>query len=69
VDYMDEATGYTAMARTTGFTATVAARLIAAGRIPEVGVRFPEQLFVGELGDALLAGLAEREVVVEHAAG
>lgn len=69
VDYMDEATGYTAMARTTGFTATVAARLIAGGRIPDVGVRFPEQIFLGELGDALLAGLAERGVVVEHAAG
>ncbi len=64
VDYMDEATGYTAMARTTGFTATVVARLIAAGRIPDVGVRFPEQIFLGELGDALLAGLAERGVVV-----
>jgi saccharopine dehydrogenase-like NADP-dependent oxidoreductase len=63
---MDEVTGHTAMARTTGFTATVAARLIAAGRIHQSGVRFPEQLFVGGLGDALLSGLEERGVVVAH---
>jgi lysine 6-dehydrogenase len=66
VDFMDEATGHTAMARTTGFTATVAARIISGGQVPEVGVRFPEQIFVGDLGDALLAGLEERGVVVEH---
>jgi lysine 6-dehydrogenase len=66
VDYMDEATGHTAMARTSGFTATVSARLIAQGRIAGSGVRFPEQIFVGELGDALLAGLEERGVVVAH---
>ena len=69
IDYMDEITGYTAMARTTGFTATVAARLIAEGRVAEAGVRFPEQVFVGELGDALLSGLEERGVVVGHAVG
>jgi lysine 6-dehydrogenase len=66
VDYMDAATGHTAMARTTVFTATVAVRLIAAGLISRVGVRFPEQLFVGSLGDALLSGLEERGVVVKH---
>jgi hypothetical protein len=42
---------------------------MAAGTIQDVGVRFPEQLFVGAVGDALLAGLAERGVVVEHRAG
>jgi lysine 6-dehydrogenase len=66
VDFMDPATGDTAMARTTGFTATVAARLIASGGIAEVGVRFPEQLFLAALGDALLSGLAARGVVVRH---
>lgn len=66
VDYKDQATGHTAMARTTAFTATVAARLVSGGQISDVGVRFPEQLFVGELGDALISGLEERGVAVEH---
>ncbi len=49
-----------------GFPATVAARLIAGGQVAEVGVRFPEHVFVGTLGDELLSGLAERNGTVGH---
>lgn len=54
------------MARTTGFTAAAAARMIGAGRIREVGVRFPEQVFVGSLGDELLPALADRGLTITH---
>lgn len=64
IDFFDARTGYTAMARTTGFPATSAARLIAAGAPTERGVRFPEQIFTGPRYDRLIADLAARGVVV-----
>lgn len=66
VDYMDPKTGYTAMARTTGFPATIAARMISAGEISERGVHFPEELFGGTRGDHLIRELGDRGVVVRH---
>jgi lysine 6-dehydrogenase len=66
VDFMDPTTGDTAMARTTAFPATIAARMIARGQIPERGVRFPEELFAGGLGDHLLDELEKRGVTVRH---
>jgi saccharopine dehydrogenase-like NADP-dependent oxidoreductase len=63
---MDHATGETAMARTTCFPATIAARMIAGGQIPARGVRFPEELFGGELGDHLLEELGRKGVRVTH---
>jgi len=66
VDFMDPATGDTAMARTTCFPATIAARMIARGEIPERGVRFPEELFAERLGDHLLEELENRGVRVRH---
>jgi lysine 6-dehydrogenase len=57
VDYKNAETGDTAMARTTGFPATIAARMISAGLLPETGVRFPEELFGGTRGDQLLEEL------------
>jgi saccharopine dehydrogenase-like NADP-dependent oxidoreductase len=61
---MDPESGDTAMARTTGFPATCAARMVAGGAIAERGVRFPEELFVGALGDRLLGELEARGVRV-----
>jgi len=66
VDHKDPETGYTAMARTTGFPAAIAARMISSGEIPERGVHFPEELFGGDRGDHLLRELGERGVVVTH---
>jgi lysine 6-dehydrogenase len=66
VDYFDPQTKYTAMARTTGFPAAQAARMIAAGKIPETGVRFPEHVFLGERGDELFGTLHDRGITVTH---
>jgi RNA polymerase sigma factor (sigma-70 family) len=65
VDFMDPESGDTAMARTTGIPATIAARMKAGGRIAETGVRFPEEIFSGALGDRLLAELEGRGVRCE----
>jgi len=66
VDFMDPVTGDTAMARTTCFPATIAARMIASGKIQERGVRFPEEIFAGNLGDLLLSELLARGVSINH---
>lgn len=66
VDYFDPKTRYTAMARTTGFTATCTARMTARGEIPERGVLFPEQIFLGLRFEKMLAALAEKGVKVSH---
>jgi len=64
LDYYDHKLGVTSMARTTGYTATLAVRLIAQGIYKEKGISPPE--FLGrdqQCVDFLLAGLAEREVL------
>lgn len=66
VDYMDPETKYTAMARTTGFPATCAARMIAGGELTDTGVLFPEQVFLGERFEKLIAALATKGVKVTH---
>jgi lysine 6-dehydrogenase len=67
VDFMDRDTGDTAMARTTGYPATITARMMALGAIAEEGVRFPEEVFSGPLFDVLVSELKERGVEVTHA--
>jgi saccharopine dehydrogenase-like NADP-dependent oxidoreductase len=68
LDRYDAATGTHSMARTTGYTATVAARMLAAGLYERPGISPPE--LVGrhsECVDFMLQGLAERRVVFhEH---
>jgi len=66
VDYFDVETGYTAMARTTGFPAVLAARMIASDELPEKGVFFPEQLFIGKRFERLVEWLAQKGVEVQH---
>jgi lysine 6-dehydrogenase len=66
VDFMDAGTGDTAMARTTAFPATIAARMMAAGTLSERGVKFPEEVFLGAAGDFLFSELENRGVSVEH---
>lgn len=63
-DRTDRVTGLTSMARTTGFTATAAARLVLAGRLGRSGIWPPER--VGqEAGclDRVLADLSTRGVI------
>lgn len=63
-DEHDKASGVHSMARTTGYTATVALRMLAGGRLKRKGIVAPE--FMGEDEGCvrfLLEGLAERGVV------
>jgi lysine 6-dehydrogenase len=66
VDYFDSEKNHTAMGRTTGFTATCTARMIAHGELPEKGVLFPEQIFIGRHFNRIIDALAERGVHVTH---
>ena len=64
VDRFDRVTGTSAMARTTGYTATTAVRMLAAGLWTEPGVVAPERLGQNTAcTDFILAGLRERNVV------
>jgi lysine 6-dehydrogenase len=63
LDRFDAATGITSMARTTGYTCTAVARLVAAGTFRRTGICPPE--YVGQApgcADAVLADLAARGV-------
>ena len=63
-DRYDEATGIHSMARTTGYTATVAARMIARGLFSRKGVSAPE--YIGRIPECVTFmrnGLKERGVV------
>lgn len=64
LDRYDAGTDTTSMARTTGYTATLAVRLVVDGLYREIGISPPE--FLGRHAgcvSTLLAGLAERGVV------
>jgi len=64
LDRYDEVSGIHSMARTTGYTATMTVRLLAAGLYREKGIVPPE--FLGrhpECVDFILQGLAERGVM------
>jgi saccharopine dehydrogenase-like NADP-dependent oxidoreductase len=64
LDRYDRDTKTTSMARTTGYTCSVAARLVAAGAYTQKGISPPE--YLGQytaVYDALMAGLRERDVV------
>jgi saccharopine dehydrogenase-like NADP-dependent oxidoreductase len=66
-DRYDRGTNVTSMARTTGYTCTVTARLVLAGEYAEVGISPPE--FLGRTPgfyQKLVAGLAERGVDVKE---
>ena len=64
LDYFDHHLGVTSMARTTGYTATLAVRLVAQGPYTEKGISPPEYLGRDQrCVDFLLGGLAEREVL------
>jgi len=66
IDFFDPATGNTAMARTTGFTAACAARSIASGSITTRGVLFPEEIFLGDRFAAIVSELEKKGVTITH---
>ena len=59
IDRYDEETGFTSMARTTAFTAAIAARMSARGDLPHPGGPFvtPEQAIYGDCFDTLVGEL------------
>jgi saccharopine dehydrogenase-like NADP-dependent oxidoreductase len=64
-DEYNAADGATSMARTTGYTNTIVARLLAAGRLREPGVFAPEQLAVRDgLLDHVIGELRRRGVEI-----
>jgi len=63
LDRFDRATGTTSMARTTGFTATAAARWVARGGVPDAGIIPPELLGADSAAaDFILQSLRERRI-------
>jgi saccharopine dehydrogenase-like NADP-dependent oxidoreductase len=67
VDRYDESTGVHSMGRTTGYTATMVARLIKEKRLSRKGVLFPEQIAADpDCMDFILKGLADRGVVYKE---
>jgi len=64
VDYYDEENGVTSMAKTTGYTAALIARMLARGDLDEKGIHWPVRLIRGELFIELMKGLRERGVEV-----
>jgi len=69
-DRRDRKTGFSSMARTTGFPAAAAARLVLAGRVGRKGVLPPELLGADEgVFRAVMADLAARGVVYRTSEG
>lgn len=66
-DTTDEETGFSSMARTTGYTATAAARLILRGQFTRKGICPPEYVSAAPgCFDSVLSDLAARQVRVER---
>lgn len=66
-DTYDESSGLSSMARTTGFTATAAARLVLAGSYRRAGISPPEYLGAAPgCCEQMIAALADRGVVYRH---
>jgi lysine 6-dehydrogenase len=59
VDWLDEATGFTSMARTTAMTGAIVARMVASGKLKAGDKPFvtPEQIIFGPLFEDLMAEL------------
>ena len=66
LDQYDSKKGYTSMAKTTSFPASIAAQMIASGQISQTGSLFPEDIFHDKLYQPLVDELEKRGVVVTH---
>jgi lysine 6-dehydrogenase len=66
-DEFDGTTGVHSMARTTGYTATMGLRVLAAGLFKEKGVFYPEKLGTDKkILEMILEGLKERKIQIQH---
>ena len=64
VDFYDEEKQITSMAKTTGYTAALLARMLGRGAIEQKGIQWPVRVINGRLCDELLTSLNERGVTV-----
>jgi lysine 6-dehydrogenase len=62
IDYYDDERGITSMARTTGYTCSIACQMVARGDINMKGVVPPEKAFQGEHFKKLTVELAKRNL-------
>jgi saccharopine dehydrogenase-like NADP-dependent oxidoreductase len=66
-DFFDKATGIHSMARTTGYTATAAVRMVTSGTYTRKGISPPEYIgFEPECVDFMLNDLAKRGVIYKE---
>ena len=65
IDHYDNRRGITSMARTTAFPCSIAAEILASGRIRQKGLVPPEIAFKGDLRDELLGYVAARGMDIE----
>jgi saccharopine dehydrogenase-like NADP-dependent oxidoreductase len=67
LDSRDIETGFSSMARTTGFTANAAVSLFNSGKITQKGIIFPEDITIskGNLDD-IMTYLSERDIIIEE---
>lgn len=66
VDYYDEKKGMTSMAKTTGYTAAIIAKMLARGDIEGRGIQWPVRVIKGRLFHELMSSLRERGVEVKE---
>lgn len=66
VDYYDEENGVTSMAKTTGYSAAIMARMLGRGAIIEKGIQWPVRVILGDLFEELLSKLRERGVEISE---
>ena len=66
IDFFDSKRNYASMAKTTSFPASIAAQMIASGRISKRGSLFPEDVFHDKLYEPFMEELKKRGVIVNH---
>ncbi|MBU7046989.1 MAG: hypothetical protein HXS54_11200, partial [Theionarchaea archaeon] len=64
VDFYNEKEKITSMARTTGYTAAIIARMLARGDISQKGIQWPVRIIKGNLFKELMSCLRERGIEV-----
>ena len=64
VDFYDEEKAITSMAKTTGYTAAIVARMVGRGEIKTPGIQWPVRIIRGDLLLDLLSGLRSRGVEI-----
>lgn len=65
-DEADQVNRISSMARVTGFSAAIGARMVGEGKISASGIVAPEDAFVGDLYTEFMSELARRQIVVRE---